>query len=93
MKKIDYLSLDSHSLLTFMTVLEELSVSRAAKRLAVTQSAVGHTLTKLRLAIGDPLFVRSGRGISATAQATFMKGTDLITAEADLMWHTVRCVD
>lgn len=69
MKKIDYLSLDGHALLTFLTVLEEMSVSRAAERLDVTQSAVSHTLTKLRLALGDPLFVRSGRGISATAQA------------------------
>lgn len=57
-----------------MTVLEELSVSKAAERLGVTQSAVSHTLTKLRLALGDPLFVRSGRGISATAQARALQG-------------------
>lgn len=70
MKKIDYLSLDGHALRTFLAVLEEQSVSRAAKRLGVTQSAVSHTLTKLRLAVGDPLFVKSGRGISATAFAS-----------------------
>lgn len=69
MKNIDYLSLDGHSLRTFLAVLEASSVSRAAERLGVTQSAVSHTLTKLRLAIGDPLFVRSGRGISPTARA------------------------
>ncbi|NNC55331.1 MAG: LysR family transcriptional regulator, partial [Pseudomonadales bacterium] len=62
MKNINYLSLDGQSLTTFLAVLEELSVSRAAERLGVTQSAVSHTLTKLRLAMGDPLFVRSGRG-------------------------------
>lgn len=73
MKEINYLGLDGHCLLTFITVLEELSVSRAAERLGVTQSAVSHTLTKLRLALGDPLFVRSGRGISATAQARSLR--------------------
>ncbi|MCU7875172.1 MAG: LysR family transcriptional regulator [Candidatus Thiodiazotropha sp. (ex Lucinoma borealis)] len=69
MRKIDYLSLDGHSLLVFVTVLEELSVTKAAERLSVTQSAVSHTLEKLRIALGDPLFVRSGRSIAATEQA------------------------
>lgn len=73
MSKIDYLNLDGHALRTFMTVLEELSVSRAAERLGVTQSAVSHTLTKLRIALGDPLFVKSGRGISATAHAKLLR--------------------
>ncbi len=69
MNKIDYLSLDGNSLLAFIMVLEEMSVTRAADRLGVTQSAVSHTLDKLRLALGDPLFVRSGRGIAATEKA------------------------
>ena len=69
MSKIDYLSLDGNSLLVFITVLEEMSVTRAADRLGVTQSAVSHTLDKLRIALGDPLFVRSGRGIAATEKA------------------------
>ncbi|MEW8026696.1 MAG: LysR family transcriptional regulator [Candidatus Thiodiazotropha sp.] len=74
MKKIDYLSLDGHSLLVFVTVLEELSVTKAAERLSVTQSAISHTLEKLRIALGDPLFVRSGRGIAATEQAFGLLG-------------------
>ena len=69
MSKIDYLSLDGNSLLVFITVLEEMSVTRAAERLGVTQSAVSHTLDKLRTALGDSLFVRSGRGIVATEKA------------------------
>lgn len=69
MKEIDFLSLDGKSLRTFLVVLEELSVSKAADRLGVTQSAVSHTLDKLRLALGDPLFVRSGRNIMATERA------------------------
>ncbi len=69
MRKIDYLALDGQSLTTFLTVLEETSVSRAADRLGVSQSAVSHTLGKLRKVFDDPLFVRVGRGIEPTARA------------------------
>jgi len=50
-------------------VLEEGSITKAAQRLGVTQSAVSHMLDKLRDLVGDPLFVKSGRGITATARA------------------------
>lgn len=63
------LSLDLRSLMTFVAVLDEGSVSRAAVRLGVTQSAVSHTLERLRQAFGDPLFVKSGRGIVPTDYA------------------------
>ena len=74
MKKIDYLSLDGRSLRTFLAVLEENSVSLAADRLGITQSAVSHTLDKLRIVLGDPLFVRSGRGIMPTEVARELQG-------------------
>ena len=73
MKEIDFLSLDGRSLRTFLTVLEELSVTGAAARLGVTQSAVSHILDKLRLVLGDPLFVRSGRGIVPTDRAIALR--------------------
>ena len=38
-----------------------------ADELGVTQSAVSHALHKLRAIVRDPLFVKSGRGIVATA--------------------------
>ncbi|MFK7962532.1 MAG: LysR family transcriptional regulator [Burkholderiaceae bacterium] len=69
MKEIDYLTLDGRAVKTFLIVLEENSVSKAAVRLGVTQSAVSHTLDKLRSAWGDELFVRAGRGIEATEHA------------------------
>ena len=69
MKPVDMLSLDLRSLATFVAVLDEGSVSRAAVRLGVTQSAVSHTLERLRQAFGDPLFVKSGRGIVPTDYA------------------------
>jgi len=69
MNDIDYLGLDGNTLKTFLAVLEEDSVSIAAKRLGVSQSAVSHTLDKLRTVFDDPLFVRLGRGIQPTARA------------------------
>lgn len=69
MKPVDMLNLDLRSLATFVAVLDEGGVSRAAVRLGVTQSAVSHTLERLRQAFGDPLFVKSGRGIVPTDYA------------------------
>ena len=73
MSDFDYLSLDGNTLRTFLTVLEEASVSKAAIRLGVSQSAISHTLEKLRLILGDPLFVRKGRGINPTAKALALR--------------------
>ncbi len=69
MKEIDHLALDGHALALFLAVLEEGSVTAAATRLGLTQSAVSHGLQKLRRIVGDPLFAKSGRGIIATAHA------------------------
>jgi DNA-binding transcriptional LysR family regulator len=63
------LDIDGRMLRTFLTVLETGSVTAAADRLGVTQSAVSHALERLREVLGDPLFVRSGRGIAATSRA------------------------
>lgn len=69
MSRFDHLDLDGHLLRLLVVVTEERSVTRAADRLGVTQSSVSHLLDKLRAIVGDPLFVRSGRGIVPTAQA------------------------
>ena len=69
MSPFDHLDLDGRALRLFLAVLEEGSVSGAAARLGLTQSAVSHALAKLRAILGDDLFVKSGRGIVATAHA------------------------
>lgn len=69
MSKFDHLDLDGHLLQLLLTVVDAGSVTGAAQRLGVTQSAVSHLLDKLRAITGDPLFVKSGRGIVATARA------------------------
>ena len=69
MQKTDYLSLDGHLLRLFVLVYETSSVSRTAEHLGINQSSVSHALGRLRQLIGEPLFVRSGRGIVPTARA------------------------
>jgi DNA-binding transcriptional LysR family regulator len=69
MNRFDHSDLDGHLLELFVAVFDEGSITRAAQRLGITQSAVSHLLDKLRGIVGDPLFVRSGRGIVATARA------------------------
>ena len=62
-------SLDLNLLLVLDTVLCEKSVVHAARRLHVTPSAISNSLAKLRVALGDPLVTRRGRGIVPTPRA------------------------
>lgn len=62
-------AIDLNLLLTLDTVLAECSVARAARRLHVTPSAVSNALARLRADLGDPLLVRSGRGVVPTPRA------------------------
>ena len=69
MKKVDVLALDGKLLRTFLAVYETQSATKAAEILGVTQSSVSHSLERLRGCLNDPLFVKSGRGITATSMA------------------------
>jgi DNA-binding transcriptional LysR family regulator len=62
-------SFDLNLLATLDMVLRERSVARAARRLHVTPSAISNSLAKLRIALGDPLVTREGRGIVPTPRA------------------------
>lgn len=68
-------SVDLNLLPVFETVYEEKSLSRAATRLAMTQSAVSHAVARLRLTFRDDLFVRHSRGVEPTpaAEAIYAK--------------------
>ncbi|MGR6808581.1 LysR family transcriptional regulator (plasmid) [Sphaerotilus natans] len=63
------IELDGRLLQALVAVHEEGSLTRAAQRLGLTQSAVSHAVERLRAITGDALFVRSGRGIVPTARA------------------------
>lgn len=69
MSHFDWSDLDARLLQLLVAVVEAGSVTGAAQSLGVTQSAVSHQLDKLRAITDDTLFVKSGRGIVATARA------------------------
>jgi DNA-binding transcriptional LysR family regulator len=69
MSDFDWSDLDARLLRLLVAVTEAGSITGAAQRLGVTQSAVSHLLDKLRAIVHDPLFVKSGRGIVPTARA------------------------
>ncbi len=61
--------IDLNLLPVFEAVFEERSLSRAALKLAMTQSAVSHALSRLRSVFRDELFVREARGVLPTPVA------------------------
>lgn len=58
-------TLDLNLLLCLQLLMQERSVTKAAKRMNVTPSAVSKSLAKLRAWFDDPLFVNSPLGLSA----------------------------
>lgn len=65
---------DLRLLKVFDALSAEGSVTRAAARLHMTQSATSQALAKLRKTVGDPLFVKVGRSMNPTAKAVAMCG-------------------
>ncbi|SHK14077.1 transcriptional regulator, LysR family [Marinobacter antarcticus] len=56
-------SIDLNLLTVFEAVMEHGSLSAAAVKLGMTQSAVSQALSRLRLTLGDEVFVRYGNGM------------------------------
>jgi len=67
--EIDLREVDLNVLVAFDALLDTRSVTRAAQRLGVTQSAMSHTLRKLRELLDDPLLVRGRGGMVPTPRA------------------------
>lgn len=62
--------LDLNLLVTLEALLAERNVTRAARRLRLSQPAVSVQLGKLRRVLGDPLLVPGPRGMAPTSLAT-----------------------
>ncbi len=73
MNTMNIVDVDLNLLKVFEALHDEVSASRAALRLGVTQSAVSAALRRLREVYGDPLFVRTGRGLAPTLRANQLK--------------------
>jgi len=66
-------SADANLLLALDALLQAGSVTGAARRMNVSPPAMSHTLGRLRRAVGDPLFVRSGNRLVPTPRALSMR--------------------
>jgi DNA-binding transcriptional LysR family regulator len=75
MNDVHFKNLDLNLLRVFDALLEEESATRAGSKLGLTQSAVSHALSRLRLSLGDELFVRGPSGLQATPRAVEMGGS------------------
>ena len=62
--------IDLNLLFALDALIAEKSVTRAARRLGVTQSAASHALARLRELLGDPILVRLGNDMSVTPRAS-----------------------
>jgi DNA-binding transcriptional LysR family regulator len=69
---VSFTSLDLNLLRVFDAVMEERSVLRASQKVFLSQSAVSHSLARLREMLDDELFVRTATGMQPTARALAM---------------------
>jgi len=77
-------SLDLNLLLVLEACLEERNITRAAKRVGLSQPATSSALRRLREALGDPLLARSGRQMVLTR-----RGEHLLPAVTSAL-HQIR---
>ena len=70
-------------LLTLDALLQEGSVTKAARRVGLSTPAMSHALSRIRDRLADPLLVRAGRGMVLTPRAeTLRPQVQALVAEA-----------
>ncbi len=62
-------NVDLNLLKSLQALLAERHVGKAAVSMNISQSAMSHTLARLRITFDDPLFVRTSKGLEPTARA------------------------
>lgn len=77
--------LDLNLLTILDALLQEQSVTRAAESVGTTQSAISHSLGRLRSFFDDALFVRTGQGMVPTRKAELLRQpvVDIMAAVRD----------
>lgn len=86
---VNLTNVDLNLFVVLDALLREPNATRAAEELHVTQPAVSNALARLRFVLGDPLLVRSRRGLTPTPHATalaprlreLMAGLEAIVSE------------
>jgi DNA-binding transcriptional LysR family regulator len=72
MKTIHLSRIDLNLFVVFDAIYTEGGITRASKRLSLTQPAISHALGRLRELFDDPLFVRQGQAMVPTSMARVM---------------------
>ncbi|HEY9102215.1 LysR family transcriptional regulator [Chitinimonas sp.] len=72
-RESDLRGVDLNLLVTFLVLMRERSVSRAAERLHLGQPAVSGALARLRELLGDELLVRTAQGMQPTVRAQLLQ--------------------
>ena len=60
---------DLNLLVVFRTLFEEKNVTKASKRVGITQPAMSNALNRLRYLVKDELFIRGPKGMRPTPRA------------------------
>jgi len=86
---VDLNRVDLNLLVAFEALMTERSVTKAAQRLSVGQSAMSSTLGRLRKFLDDPVLVREGRGVVATplAESLVLPVRDVLTEIDRVLSH------
>lgn len=71
---VNLYGLDLNLLVAFDALMQERNVTRAARRVGLTQSAMSNALRRLRDMLEDPVLVRQGRTMVPTARAVEIEG-------------------
>lgn len=71
---MDLRRVDLNLLVAFDALMDERSVTKAAERLYVGQSAMSATLSRIRDLFGDPILIRQGRQLVPTPVAEALTG-------------------
>ena len=85
---MDLRNIDLNLLLLFSHIYRERSISRAAIKLNLSQSAVSNSLAKLRERLQDPLFTRTSRGMTPTLRAKQL--SEPINQALDLIQNSLK---
>jgi len=77
-------SVNLNLLVALKALLDEVNVTRAAKRLNITQSGMSKNLAQLREIFGDPILVRTGNALMLTERAHELRaGVDAVLADVE----------
>jgi DNA-binding transcriptional LysR family regulator len=69
LNQIDLSRIDLNLLVLFEAVFQQRHVGRSAERLHLSPSAISHGLGRLRTLLGDPLFLKTPKGVVPTERA------------------------